>query len=81
MERAQSTRGDITTANAIGLMEVSIVLVAEDNDPSIINRDFLDRFEILVGEWEVVQADILDADVLTGHVLGRSLRGLSAQPW
>ena len=55
MERAQSTPGDITTANGIRLVEVSIVLVAEDNDPSIINRDFLDRFEILVGEWEVVQ--------------------------
>ena len=55
MERAQSTRGHITTANGIRLVEVSIVLVAEDNDPSIINPDFLNRFDILVGEWEVVQ--------------------------
>lgn len=55
MGRAQSTRGHMTTANGIRLVEVSIVLVGEDNDPSIINRDFLDRFGILVGEREVVQ--------------------------
>lgn len=45
----------MTTANGIALVEVSIVLVANDNDPSIVNRDFLDRHGILVGDWEVVQ--------------------------
>ena len=53
MERDELTCGEIT--NGIGLVEVSVVLVAEGNDPSIINRDFLDRLEILVGEWKVVQ--------------------------